>query len=158
MREPPGLQLQDLLEMPFRIRQVTQKSAFENRMQTYAYWQMRILNLEECLEKTHLPGGEISFNLVLSDPIEAILPADVPWKGVSGTYVVTLGPSSHAEVGKDGTLPTLKASVGAFTRLWLRVRPATGLAATDDVHGPQELLDDLDRVLCIPEPHPDWDF
>ncbi|MBU7045828.1 MAG: hypothetical protein HXS54_05275, partial [Theionarchaea archaeon] len=51
-----------------------------------------------------------------------------------------------------------KASVNAFTRMWLGVRPATGLAVTDNLHGPQELLSDLDHILCIPEPHPDWDF
>jgi hypothetical protein len=48
--------------------------------------------------------------------------------------------------------------VGAFTRMWLGVCPATRLAVTDNLRGPQGLLDDLDRILCIPEPHPDWDF
>ena len=33
-------------------------------------------------------------------------------------------------MGRDETLPTLTCSVGAFTRLWLGVRPATGLAVT----------------------------
>jgi predicted acetyltransferase len=158
LREPPSIQVQDLLASPFRIRQVTEKSVYENRMQANAYWQMRILNLEECMEKTHLPGGETCFNLVLSDPIETMVPADAAWKGISGRYKVKLGPCSHAEKGKDENLPTLKATVGAFTRLWLGVRPASSLAATDEVYGSQELLEDLDRVLCIPEPHPDWDF
>ncbi len=60
--------------------------------------------------------------------------------------------------GADPALPTLAASVGAFTRMWLGVRPATGLAATDDLFGPQELLERLDRVLRLPDPKPDWDF
>jgi hypothetical protein len=48
--------------------------------------------------------------------------------------------------------------VGAFTRLWLGVRPASGLAITDDLCAPPALLDQLDRVLRLPEPKPDWDF
>ena len=47
---------------------------------------------------------------------------------------------------------------GAFTRLWLGVRPATGLAITDDLHGPDDLLDALDERLRLPEPVADWAF
>ncbi|MBN1461555.1 MAG: hypothetical protein JXA57_18655, partial [Armatimonadetes bacterium] len=80
------------------------------------------------------------------------------WRGVAGRYLVTLGPSSGAELGENASLPTLRASVNAFTRMWLGVRPATGLAVTDDLSGPPELLDHLDSVLRLPEPKPDWDF
>jgi len=69
-----------------------------------------------------------------------------------------LGLSSVAEPGIDTTLPTLNASVGAFTRMWLGVRPATGLSWTDELSGPEELLEALDRLLCLPDPKPDWDF
>jgi hypothetical protein len=48
--------------------------------------------------------------------------------------------------------------VNAFSRLWLGVRPASGLAVTDDLAGPSALLEQLDRVLLLPEPKPDWDF
>ena len=44
------------------------------------------------------------------------------------------------------TRPTLTATVNAFTRLWLGVRPATGLAVTDDLSGPPELLQQLDQL------------
>ncbi len=71
---------------------------------------------------------------------------------------MTLGSSSGAEPARDNTLPTLTATVNAFTRLWLGVRPATGLAITDDLDGPAELLAQLDEVLRLPAPHPDWDF
>ncbi len=158
MIEPAGIQLQDLLDKPFKSRELTEKSQYENRMRAFAYWQMRILDLEGCMEKTHLSGEEVSFNLVLFDPIKEMVTADAPWQGISGKYVVSLGPFSHAEKGEDRALPTLKASVNAFTRMWLGVRPATGLAVTDNLHGPQELLSALDHVLSIPEPHPDWDF
>jgi len=55
-------------------------------------------------------------------------------------------------------LPTLEATVNAFTRLWLGVQPASGLAITDDIAGPPELLAALDRRLRLPAPHMDWNL
>jgi hypothetical protein len=158
MREPQGIQLQDLIEQPFKQRQVSEKSKFESDMHAAAYWQMRICDLLGCMERTHLRGEEVRFNLKLVDPIETSLDEEAPWHGITGDYVVTLGPSSGAELGTDKSLPTLKASVGTFTRMWLGVRPATGLAITDELSGPQELLKKLDWTLHLPDPRPDWDF
>ena len=156
--EPAGIQMQDLLRRPFQLRTSTQKSKFENTMRAAAYWQMRILDVPACLKAAKLRGDELRFNLALTDPIADLLPADASWRGVAGDYVVTLGPSSGAEAGVDAALPTLNASVGAFTRMWLGVRPATGLAITDGLSGPPELLDKLDETLRLPDPTPDWDF
>lgn len=156
--EPPGIQLQDLLHRPFQLRNATRKSKFENTMRALAYWQMRILDLPACLARTHLAGEEVRFNLKISDPIEEALDDAAPWRGVAGKYVVTLGPSSGAEPGIESSLPTLTASVNAFTRMWLGVRPATGLAVTDDLAGPRSLLEALDALLRLPDPKPDWDF
>lgn len=100
----------------------------------------------------------VTSHLNLSDPIEKYLEEKSPWRGVAGDYVVTLGLSSSAERGTDPTLPTLTASVGAFTRMWMGVRPASGLTMTDDLAGPPELLAALNRVLRLPEPKLDWDF
>jgi hypothetical protein len=158
MREPQGIQLQDLLERPFQIQTLTEKSKFEHKIETAAYWQMRVLDVPGCLAKTHLAGEEIRFNLKLADPIAEHLSEGSPWRGVAGDYVVALGPSSGAESGNDKSLPTLAAAVGAFTRTWLGVRPATGLAITDDLRGPPELLEALDAILRVPDPKPDWDF
>jgi hypothetical protein len=158
MREPQGIQLQDVIEQPFKQRQVSDKSKFESSMRATAYWQMRTCNLLGCLERTHLRSGEVRFNLALTDPIERFLDESAPWHGAAGDYVVTLGLSSGAEPGKDDSLPTLTASVGAFTRLWLGVRPASGLAVTDELSGPPELLEKLDWTLRLPDPKPDWDF
>jgi hypothetical protein len=158
IREPGGTQLQDLIDRPFQLKRLTEKSNFEHRISAHAYWQMRILDVPACLARTHLPGGNVRFNLEISDPIEPSLDNKVPWRGVAGQYVVTLGPSSGAEPANDRTIPTLKASVGAFTRMWLGVRPATGLAVTDDLSGPSELLYALDEILRLPDPKPDWDF
>jgi hypothetical protein len=158
LREPSDIQLQDLLVQPFRYRQLTEKSKYENIARASAYWQLRICDLPGCLAQTHLGGEAVRFNLKLSDPIEKYLEDDTPWRGVAGDYVVTLGPSSGAEQGTDSSLPTLTASVGAFTRMWMGVRPATGLSATDELAGPPELLAALDRALRLPRPRLDWDF
>ena len=158
MREPQGIQLQDLLDCPFKQRQVSEKSKFESRMHASAYWQMRITDLPGCMARTHLPGDTVRFNLKLSDPIGRFLDEEAPWRGIAGEYVVALGPSSNAKSGVDAALPTLTASVGAFTRMWLGVRPATGLTATDALSGPRELLKQLDGNLRLPDPKPDWDF
>ncbi len=58
--------------------------------------------------------------------------------------------------GLDDGLPVLDASVGAFTRLWMGVRPATGLALTDDLAGPPALLDALDEAFRLPTPRAGW--
>ena len=96
--------------------------------------------------------------VVQLSPIEQYLPDDASWRGTGGDYVVTLGAACGAERGTDAGLPTLTATVNAFTRLWLGVGPPMGLAFTDDLDGPRDLLEQLDHVLRLPAPHPDWDF
>jgi predicted acetyltransferase len=159
MHEPAGIQLQDLMHRPYRHQRITRGTDHAVGIRSEAWWQMRICNLPGALEHTRLPGSDsVRFNLRLSDPIERYLGEDAPWRGVAGDYVVTLGPSSGAEMGRDETLPMLEATVNAFTRMWLGVRPATGLAATDRLSGPTELLQRLDVVLRLPEPRLDWEF
>ena len=159
LAEPFGVQFQDLLEKPFVMQEVTRGSKYESAVRAYAEYQARILDLPGCLARTRLPGaGTVRFHLSLSDPIGKLLPEGAPWGGAGGDYVVTLGAESSAEVGKGKGLPVLKTTVNAFTRLWLGVRPATRLSWTDDLAGPPDLLTDLDRVLRLPEPKPDWDF
>lgn len=158
MREPYGIQLQDLLDRPTRYHSITEGSKFENRMSAYAFWQVRMLDLPGCLAHTHLYCGQVRFNLRLTDPAAALLEEDAGWRGVAGDYIVTVGPSSQAERGTDPALPTLSASVNAFSRMWLGVRPASGLAVTDQLSGPESLLEQLDRAFLLPQPRPDWDF
>jgi hypothetical protein len=158
MREPPGIQLQDLIAQPFKQRQISEKSKYAAGALAVAEEQMRINDLPGCLARTHLDGDPVRFNLELRDPIACYLDESAPFHGISGDYVVTLGPASSAEAGTVPTLDTLRASVGAFTRMWLGVCPATGLSITDELEGPPGLLDRLDRVLRLPAPHTDWDF
>ncbi len=158
MREMPGIQFQDLLAEPFKHRRVSARSEFENRMRAMAYWQVRICDLAGALAQTHLACEPVRFNLRLHDPIADYLDGDAPWRGLSGEYVVTLGPESAARAGTDAGLPVLVASVGAFSRMWFGVRPATTLAATDELAGPPDLLAALDEALRLPLPTFDWDF
>ncbi len=159
IKEPSDIQLQDLIKQPFRARMVSEKGPFNTLIRGDGYWQARICDLQACMAKTHLDGPTARFNLTLHDPIEKYLDDDAPWHGVGGDYVITLGPESKAESGTATGLPTLAASVGAFTRLWLGVRPATGLAVTDDLDGPPELLSALDRTVRLPVPADlGWEF
>jgi hypothetical protein len=116
---------------------------------------MRICDLPVCLEKTRLPGDPVHFNLRLEDPIGQYLEQNQSWRGIGGEYVVALGPVSRAEPGSDSSLPTLSASVGAFTRWWLGVLPAAVLSVVDELSGPQRLIEALD-AFRFPLPHPDW--
>lgn len=158
MHEPAEVQLQDLVRQPFRLGSMTHGSKHEMNLEAMGWWQMRICDLPACLARTRLCGEPVRFNLQLSDPIADHLPGDQPWRGVAGEYVVTLGPESAAEPGHEAGLPTMQATVNAFTRLWLGVRPATGLATTDKLQAPEELLERLNRLIRLPVPLPDWDM
>ena len=159
MHEPAEIQMRDFLREPFRTRRMTQKSKFESYHATAAYWQARILDVARCIDATHLDAPSTSFNLTLSDPVVDHLPeGENEWTGVAGDYVVTLGEESNAERGRSESLPTLTASVGAFTRAWLGVRAPTSLAYTDALSGDVELLAELDRTLRMPAPATGWDF
>ena len=155
VREPAGMQLQNLMRRPFQLRRISRGSRYENRISAAADWQMRICDLPVCLEKTRLPGDPLHFNLKLNDPIGQYLDQNQPWRGIGGDYDVTLGPASRAEPGAETGLPTLSASVGAFTRWWLGVLPAAVLSAMDELSGPQQLIESLD-TFRLPLPHPDW--
>ena len=158
MLEPAELQMQDLLHMPFRRMRQTRQSKFEQKMWLLAYWQIRICDLAACVQAISVPHGGARFNLVLSDPIEPLLDPDSTWRGVAGTSIVTFGAESSAVPGEDAALPTMRASVNAFSRLWLGAASATSLALTDDLDAPAELLSTLDDLLRFPEPHVDWDY
>lgn len=158
MRTPVDIQFQDFLKKPFRLNSITDKTEYENNMWSVAYTQTRVLDLEKCISKTKLYFNGPKFNLKLSDPIEKYLPDDSKWKGIGGDYIVSLGKDSECKVGRDENLLTLKASVGAFTRMWLGVRSATALSVTDEISGPKELLDQLDIALRLPVPSPGMEY
>lgn len=158
MVEPTGFVMQDLVSQPFKRIQISNKGEFPASIHSYAPYQFRICDLERCVAATRIPWAEVSFNLAVHDPIGSFLPEDSRWRGVNGTFRVELGPESHATSGEDPGLPTLRASIGAFTRLWMGARPATTLAVTDELEATPELLHHLDEALRMPAPLPDWDF
>jgi len=156
--DPPGFHVQSLLEKPLRALRATEGGKQALQSESLAFWQVRMCDVPRCLAETKLPGESVRFNLQLSDGVSAFLDDDAPWRGVAGDYVVTLGPESSAEAGTDAALPTMRATVNAFTRLWLGVSPATCLAVTDVVDVPAELAAALDDVLRLPAPHLEWDI
>ena len=155
LRQPPGLQFQDLLSRPSRQRSITGGGNFGNAASANGGWQMRLLDLAGALARTHLTGAPVRYNLLLRDPIADLLKDGAPWRGIGGEYVVEFGAESSATPGQAGALPTLRASVNAFSRMWFGVRSASGLAHTDELSGPPELLQQLDESLRLPEPHLD---
>ena len=158
MQEPPGIQLQDLLTQPFRNRSLTRDGKYKAQMTASAYWQLRMCDVAGCMAKTHLRCTPVRFNLRLDDPITRYLDDDAPWHGISGDYIVTLSEESNAVLDNNPNLPTVTASVGAFTRLWMGILPATSLAITDNLSGPPELLTALDWALRLPMPKLAWNF
>ena len=158
LEEPPEIQLQDLLRQPFRNRGLTERSRHESYQSADAWWQLRMLDVAKCLEGTRLDAETVRFNLALTDPVEGFLGGRQGWRGTAGDYTVTLGESSAAEPGHAPGLPTLNASVGAFSRMWMGVRPASSLTLTDDLAADDALLRSLDRVLRLPSPFVGWDF
>jgi len=160
LHEPPQVQLQDFLKQPFRSRSMTAASKITLQMTASAYWQVRILDLSACLDVLRFDREPLTFRLELDDRIARYLPDDAPWRGTAGTYDVTLGPTCHAEPPSSSShaVPTLRASVNAFSRLWLGVRSATSLSWSDDLAGPPDLLAALDERFRLPRPTIDWDF
>lgn len=156
--EPPDIALQDILQNPFRELRVREEGQFKLSFRAYAVSQARILDLPKCLAKTHLRCEELRFNLSLSDPIDRYLDDSATWRGTGGAYSVTLGSDSCAEKGTAKGLPTLRASVNAFTRMWLGAASATSLSVTDELEGPPELLETLDWAFRLPTPRFDWPF
>lgn len=151
--EPAGVQLQDLLREPMRQRRVARLSGGSGSLhEGVANQQDRILDLAACIAAVRLRTPDVRFNLRLRDPIAEI----GDWSGIGGEHTVHLGPCSSVSPGHDRSLPVLDASVGAFTRLWLGVRPASGLAVTDDLAGPAELLEALDEAFRLPPPRAGW--
>jgi predicted acetyltransferase len=158
MLEFGEFQLQDILDQPFRTERTTRGSEYHQHLSAFAYWQFRILDLENCLAKTHLNGPAMKFNLLLTDPLNDILAGESTWQGLTGNYVITLGEESSASQGTDKNLPSLNASINAFSRLWFGVRPASNIAITDDLSGDPKLIAALDQILRLPKPHFGWDF
>lgn len=160
MIEPPGVQMQALLDEPHRRSEPSYgEGKWKKGILAGAWSQWRVLDVPGCLARTHLKCEPLRFNLSLIDPIQKHLGADSPWQGVGGDYVVTLGETSSAAPGANAALPTLSTTVNTFTRLWLGVCSATGLSITDGLQADGDLTHALDRAFAaVPTPRWDWSF
>jgi hypothetical protein len=158
MEEPPHIQFQDLMRTPMRSMRMLSGEGKRVGTRTFSYTQARILDLPGALCKTTLPWGEVAFNLSIHDPISTLISEDCGWKGCAGDYTVVLGPECSAEPGHTRGLEKMDAGIGAFTRLWLGVRPPSVLALTDEMKAPGTLLQSLDDLLHLPEPRFNCDF
>ncbi len=157
MLEPREVQLQALLRRPMRHMTLTRGSKHDNHIRTLAWWQVRTLDVGACVGALSC-DVPVQFNLTLTDPLAAHLPADAPWRGVGGDYTISLGAESVARAGHVPDKPVLSASVNSFSRLLWGVAPATSLAITDDMEADAELLDALDRALHLPAPATGMEF
>lgn len=158
LREPPAVSFQDFLHKPQRHWGMRNPDWPPSENHALAVGQVRLLEIEHCLDGVSLACPELAFTLQLSDPIEQYLPPNSPWQGVAGSYTVRLGPNCCVSRGTEDGLPRLEATVNAFSRLWLGVAPATGLAVSDELSGTEELLAALDQAFCLPIPLADWDI
>ena len=159
MWEPANIQMQNFIKKPYKDSQVTKDSKFQVINKANAFWQIRILNLEDCIERTSLSGKTVEFNLELSDPIEKYLNQSSPWQGLSGKYIVQFGKNSQIKKGSNQKLPTLKTDINSFSRMWIgAVRPSL-LPYTNYFKAPQGLIERLDDLfVTLPKPTIDWDF
>jgi|AntRauTorckE6833_2_1112554.scaffolds.fasta_scaffold21570_3 predicted acetyltransferase len=157
--EPAGIQLQSLIKKPYKDSQVTKNSKYEVNNRATAFWQLRILNLKGCINKTNLTNKPTEFNLKLYDPIEKYLDDSSLWKGLTGNYNLKLGENSRIDRGLKDKLPTLKTDINTFSRMWIGAIKPSLLPFTNHFKAPESLIKKLDDVFSeVPTPKIDWDF
>lgn len=154
--EPADIQISDFIKKPIRGRGITNKGNYQVHINSYPYWQFRMLDPIECIRQTHLNIDDLEFNLELEDPIEKFLDNEKQWNGCSGKYYVKLGRDSRMEPGFRDDLPLLKTDIGSFSRMWLGVKPASGLSVSGKIIGDAALKEKLDIAFRLPDPQPDW--
>lgn len=163
MLEPPHVQLQSMLKRPFRSQAIAEKGKFYADQNTYAWYQLRVLDLPSCLGALSYVGPDTTFQLRLEDPIDGVLAAEdlaaerAVWRSLSGDWIVTLGKHSTAVSGTNEALPTLECSINTFSRLLWGVASASSLAISDGMKAPVSLLESLDGIFTA-NPNPGWDF
>ena len=103
-------------------------------------------------------GPPVSFNLELTDPIEKYLPKESSWRGIGGNWTIRIGENSSATLGSDPALQTASCTVNDLSRIWFGSSTAESVSVTGDFRSDPELIQAIDRVVCIPTPVVDWDF
>jgi hypothetical protein len=158
MADPPRLQLQDFLTRPHATRRARKGGDFDINVVSQIWMQCRILDLPVCVGAMKCCGPPVSFNLELTDPIEKYLPEESSWRGISGNWIIRIGEDSSATLGSDPALQTASCTVNDLSRIWFGSSTAESVSVTGDFRSDPELIQAIDRVVCIPTPVVDWDF
>ncbi len=154
--EPTHIQLQALIRNPMRQADRSAGSDHESSNRAFAWWQMRMLDVEACVAARSWRGEPVRFNLTLTDPVESRLRGT--WPGVGGDYTMEVGVESKATRGHTDGLPSMTTGVGPFTRLWFGVRSPSVLAVSDRIEASAGLMADLDEAMRLPKPVAGWLF
>jgi len=154
--EPAHVQLQALIRNPMRQADRSAGSDHESLNRAFAWWQLRMLDVEACVAARSWRGDPVRFNLTLTDPVESRLPGT--WPGVGGEYTIAIGAESVAARGHTDGLPSMTTGVGPFTRLWFGVRSPSVLAVSDRIEASPGLMADLDEAMRLPKPVAGWLF
>lgn len=158
--EPPHAQLQPLVALPGRQEFTRPDGPHAYRQNADAWWQARVLDVPSCVAALDAVA-ELDLDVVLTDPVDAFVPRGSAWSGVGGAWRLELrsnGSVAAPLAAPDGSRPTLRCSVNAFSRLWLGVRPPTRLQGTDVLEADDGLLAALERCLPLPLPDVGMDF
>lgn len=162
--EPAWLQAQDLMVDPGAEERRTRGGPAPVRVVADAWWQIRILDLDTCFGVLPKPATDLEFVLELDDPVGDHFGDrhrdGSSWSGTAGRWRISLGPSgARVEAGAGSSGPVISTTVGALSRWWLGVLPASSLVLIDQMQGPDELVAELDALTAdLPRPQPGWDF
>ncbi len=156
MMEPPEVQLQALLRLPFRTRRESKGSQHQNEHRAVGWWQFRLLDVAAGVAALSI-DRDVEFNARITDPVGRYLETHT-WQGAGGDFHIQLGATSHAAAGHRAGLPLVECSIGAFTRLIFGAAPASSLRISDAFECPDTLTDALDRAIRLPCPSTTWDF
>ncbi|MBT4583753.1 MAG: GNAT family N-acetyltransferase [Phycisphaerae bacterium] len=158
MADPPRFQLQDFLDRPHATFRSRKGGDFDSDVLSQVWMQCRILDLPVCIGAMKFCGKPISFNLELTDPIEKYLPKESNWRGIGGGWIIRLGEESSATQGRDDSLPTASCTVNDLSRIWFGSSTAESVALTGHFRADPELIQAIDKLVCVPIPAVDWDF
>ena len=158
LAEPPGVQLQDFIDRPFRRQRQGRRGEYETSVHAAARFQYRIMDVPAAVDAaaasfrrrgTRIPA----FTMEVSDPVSHYLSAEDGWSGCRGVYRVT---PDGAEPAEPAASIDLTIGIGDLTRLWLGIVPATTLRETGAAVVDDGLAQALDEAFAGPIPHTDW--
>ena len=162
--EPRWMQAQDLIVHPGHEFRRTGGSKAESRIDADAWWQLRILDLQTCIRAMRPSDEAFSVSVQVSDPIDRHLRDggyEGSWTSLEGTWNLRFGETNRAE-RIEGIAPgdaDVVTSVGALSRWWFGVVPASTLAVLGEIEADPDVLTSLDRLTAhLPKPQIGWDL